>query len=181
MMVHCSGRVPFGPGRAAPGRFQLPAFPKEISMSNIDELKNTGLKATLPRLKILEIFQGGKQRHMTAEDVFRVLLEDRSDIGLATVYRVLAQFEQAGLLNRSNFESGKAVYELNEGQHHDHLVCLDCGKVEEFYDAEIEKRQHAVAKAKGFAIADHSLSIYANCTKDNCPSRMATHARNHQP
>ncbi|MDP3170816.1 MAG: ferric iron uptake transcriptional regulator, partial [Polaromonas sp.] len=120
-------------------------------MSNIDELKNTGLKATLPRLKILEIFQAGKQRHMTAEDVFRVLLEDRSDIGLATVYRVLTQFEQAGLLNRSNFESGKAVYEINEGQHHDHLVCLDCGKVEEFYDAEIEKRQHAVAKAKGFA------------------------------
>ena len=118
-------------------------------MTNIDELKNTGLKATLPRLKILEIFQGGKQRHMTAEDVFRVLLEERSDIGLATVYRVLMQFEQAGLLNRSNFESGKAVYEINEGQHHDHLVCLDCGKVEEFYDAEIEKRQHAVAETQG--------------------------------
>ncbi|GAB3481725.1 ferric iron uptake transcriptional regulator [Polaromonas eurypsychrophila] len=143
-------------------------------MSNIDELKNTGLKATLPRLKILEIFQAGKQRHMTAEDVFRVLLEDRSDIGLATVYRVLTQFEQAGLLNRSNFESGKAVYEINEGQHHDHLVCLDCGKVEEFYDAEIEKRQHSVAKAKGFTIADHSLSMYANCTKDKCPNRPLT-------
>jgi Fur family ferric uptake transcriptional regulator len=95
----------------------------------------------LPRLKILEIFQKGTQRHMTAEDVFRVLLEDRSDVGLATVYRVLTQFEQAGILSRSHFESGKAVYELNEGQHHDHLVCLDCGKVEEFYDAEIEKRQ----------------------------------------
>ena len=140
-------------------------------MSNIDELKSTGLKATLPRLKILEIFQAGKQRHMTAEDVFRVLLEDRSDIGLATVYRVLTQFEQAGLLKRSNFESGKAVFEINEGQHHDHLVCLDCGKVEEFYDAEIEKRQHAVAKAKGFEIADHSLSIYANCNKEHCPYR----------
>ena len=140
-------------------------------MSNIDELKSTGLKATLPRLKILEIFQAGKQRHMTAEDVFRVLLEDRSDIGWATVYRVLAQFEQAGLLNRSNFESGKAVYELNEGQHHDHLVCLDCGKVEEFYDAEIENRQHDVALAKGFKIADHSLSIYAHCTKTPCPHR----------
>jgi Fur family ferric uptake transcriptional regulator len=140
-------------------------------MSNIDELKSTGLKATLPRLKILEIFQAGKQRHMTAEDVFRVLLEDRSDIGLATVYRVLTQFEQAGLLNRSNFESGKAVYEINEGQHHDHLVCLDCGKVEEFYDAEIEKRQHDVALAKGYKIADHSLSIYANCTKIECPHR----------
>jgi Fur family ferric uptake transcriptional regulator len=140
-------------------------------MSNIDELKSTGLKATLPRLKILEIFQVGKQRHMTAEDVFRVLLEERSDIGLATVYRVLTQFEQAGLLNRSNFESGKAVYEINEGQHHDHLVCLDCGKVEEFYDAEIEKRQSDVAQAKGFTIADHSLSIYANCTKTACPHR----------
>ena len=149
-------------------------------MSNIDELKNTGLKATLPRLKILEIFQGGKQRHMTAEDVFRVLLEERSDIGLATVYRVLMQFEQAGLLNRSNFESGKAVYEINEGQHHDHLVCLDCGKVEEFYDAEIEMRQHAVAELKGFSIADHSLSIYANCTKTDCPNRRPVHGRHHQ-
>ncbi|MHB1199100.1 MAG: ferric iron uptake transcriptional regulator [Polaromonas sp.] len=148
-------------------------------MSNIDELKSTGLKATVPRLKILEIFQAGKQRHMTAEDVFRVLLEDRSDIGLATVYRVLTQFEQAGLLKRSNFESGKAVFEINEGQHHDHLVCLDCGKVEEFYDAEIEKRQHAVAKAKGFTIADHALSIYANCIKDNCPHRGETPARHH--
>jgi len=142
-------------------------------MPSIDELKGTGLKATLPRLKILEIFQAGKQRHMTAEDVFRVLLEDRSDIGLATVYRVLTQFEQAGLLNRSNFESGKAVYEINEGQHHDHLVCLDCGRVEEFYDAEIEKRQSAVAKTKGFTIADHSLSIYANCTKTDCSHRPA--------
>ena len=140
-------------------------------MANVDELKSTGLKATLPRLKILEIFQKGLQRHMTAEDVFRVLLGDHSDVGLATVYRVLTQFEQAGLLSRSNFESGKAVYELNEGQHHDHLVCLDCGRVEEFYDAEIEKRQHAVAKAKGFLIADHALSIHANCTKVACPHR----------
>jgi Fur family ferric uptake transcriptional regulator len=140
-------------------------------MTNIDELKNTGLKATLPRLKILEVFQKGAQRHMTAEDVFRVLLEERSDIGLATVYRVLTQFEQAGILSRSHFESGKAVYELNEGTHHDHMVCLDCGRVEEFYDAEIEKRQHAVAKAKGFEIADHALSLYAHCTKTDCPYR----------
>ena len=142
-------------------------------MSNIDELKSTGLKATLPRLKILEIFQTGRQRHMTAEDVFRVLLADHADIGLATVYRVLTQFEQAGLLVRSNFESGKAVFELNEGQHHDHLVCLDCGRVEEFYDAEIEQRQQAVATAKGFRIADHALSLYAHCTKDDCPHRPA--------
>lgn len=144
-------------------------------MSNIDELKSTGLKATLPRLKILEIFQTGAQRHMTAEDVFRVLLQDRSDIGLATVYRVLTQFEQAGILIRSHFESGKSVYELNEGQHHDHLVCLDCGRVEEFYDAEIERRQHDVAQAKGFAIADHALSLYANCTKASCPNRPVAH------
>jgi Fur family transcriptional regulator, ferric uptake regulator len=144
-------------------------------MSNIDELKNTGLKATLPRLKIMEIFQTSTQRHMTAEDVFRVLLLERTDIGLATVYRVLTQFEQAGILTRNHFESGKATYELNEGQHHDHLVCLDCGKVEEFYDAEIEKRQQAVAKAKGFLIADHSLSLYANCTKDKCPHRTVKH------
>ncbi|RYG11291.1 MAG: ferric iron uptake transcriptional regulator [Burkholderiales bacterium] len=139
--------------------------------NNIDELKSTGLKATLPRLKILDVFQKGAQRHMTAEDVFRVLLEERSDIGLATVYRVLTQFEQAGILSRSHFESGKAVYELNEGTHHDHMVCLDCGKVEEFYDAEIEKRQHAVAKAKGFTIADHALSLYAHCNKNPCPNR----------
>src|SRR5215510_9584698 len=109
-------------------------------MTNVDELKNTGLKATLPRLKILEIFQKGKQRHMTAEDVFRVLLEERSDIGLATVYRVLTQFEQAGILSRRHFEGGKAVYELYEGEHHDHLICTSSGKVEEFHDAEIEKR-----------------------------------------
>ena len=142
-------------------------------MSNIDELKSTGLKATLPRLKIMEIFQSGAQRHMTAEDVFRILLQERTDIGLATVYRVLTQFEQAGILSRNHFESGKAIYELNEGQHHDHLVCLDCGKVEEFYDAEIEKRQQAIAKAKGFAIADHALSLYAHCTKTACAHRPA--------
>jgi Fur family ferric uptake transcriptional regulator len=148
-------------------------------MANIDELKSTGLKATLPRLKILDVFQKGTQRHMTAEDVFRVLLEERSDIGLATVYRVLTQFEQAGILSRSHFEGGKAVYELNEGTHHDHMVCLDCGRVEEFYDAEIEKRQHAVAKSKGFAIADHALSLYAHCTKNPCPNRPEGHPFGH--
>lgn len=140
-------------------------------MNTIDELKSTGLKATLPRLKVLEIFQKGGQRHMSAEDVFRSLLLERSDVGLATVYRVLTQFEQAGILTRSNFEGGKAVFELNEGQHHDHLVCLDCGKVEEFFDAQIEERQNAVAKAKGFMIAEHALSLYAHCTKNACPNR----------
>jgi Fur family ferric uptake transcriptional regulator len=132
-------------------------------MSNIDELKNTGLKATLPRLKILEIFQNGAQRHMTAEDVFRVLLNDHSDIGLATVYRVLTQFEQAGILERSHFESGKAVYELNEGKHHDHLVCTSCGRVEEFYDAEIERRQQTTATDKGWILQDHAMSLYGLC------------------
>lgn len=140
-------------------------------MTKVDELKSTGLKVTLPRLKILEIFQSGGQRHMTAEDLYRVLLQEGSDVGLATVYRVLAQFEQAGILNRNHFESGKAVYELNEGQHHDHLVCLDCGRVEEFYDEQIERRQHAVAQAKGFNIADHALSLYAHCTQKNCRHR----------
>ena len=134
-------------------------------MKNIEELKSTGLKATLPRLKILDIFQNGAQRHMTAEDVFRVLLEERSDIGLATVYRVLTQFEQAGILIRSNFESGKAVYELNEGQHHDHFVCTTCGKVEEFYDAEIEKRQQSIAKSKGWVVHDHSMALYGQCAE----------------
>lgn len=142
-------------------------------MNKIDELKSTGLKATLPRLKILEIFQKGAQRHMTAEDVFRVLMEERSDVGLATVYRVLAQFEQAELLSRSHFESGKAVYELNEGEHHDHLVCLDCGRVEEFFDAEIEKRQQMVATSRGFVLQEHALSLYASCVKTDCPHRAA--------
>jgi Fur family ferric uptake transcriptional regulator len=142
-------------------------------MSNIEELKNTGLKATLPRLKILEVFQNAKQRHMTAEDVYRVLLDNRSDIGLATVYRVLMQFEQAGLLSRSNFESGKAVFELDEGEHHDHLVCLDCGRVEEFFDEEIEKRQQMVAKSRGFVLQEHALSLYANCVKPDCPHRTS--------
>jgi Fur family transcriptional regulator, ferric uptake regulator len=132
-------------------------------MDKIDELKSTGLKATLPRLKILEIFQSGEQRHMTAEDVYRVLLNHHSDIGLATVYRVLTQFEQAGILERSHFESGKAVYELNEGTHHDHLVCTSCGKVEEFYDAEIERRQQMIAKDKGWVLQDHAMSLYGLC------------------
>ena len=139
---------------------------------NASDLKTLGLKATLPRLKILEIFQAGRQqRHMSAEDVYKVLIGDNIDIGLATVYRVLMQFEQAGILRRSNFESGKAVFELNEGHHHDHLVCLQCGYVEEFYDSEIEKRQQRIAKERGFALQDHALSLYGNCTRQACPRR----------
>ena len=140
-------------------------------MTHADELKSSGLKATLPRIKILEVFQRAAVRHMTAEDVYKALLTDGADVGLATVYRVLMQFEQAGLLARSNFESGKSVFELNEGQHHDHLVCLTCGRVEEFYDAEIETRQRDVAQARGFALQDHSLALYGNCTKPACVHR----------
>ena len=141
-------------------------------MTQVDELKSSGLKATLPRIKILEVFQHAERRHMTAEDVYKALLGEDADIGLATVYRVLMQFEQAGLLTRSNFESGKAVFELNEGQHHDHLVCLDCGRVEEFFDAEIEKRQRAVTVERGFELQEHSLALYARCTKTDCEHRQ---------
>ena len=140
-------------------------------MTNPTDLKNIGLKATLPRLKILEIFQHSPVRHLTAEDVYRSLLHEELDIGLATVYRVLTQFEQAGLLSRSNFESGKAVFELNEGTHHDHLVCLDCGIVEEFFDSEIESRQQNIAKERGFKLHEHALALYGTCTKDHCPNK----------
>ncbi|WP_454723014.1 MULTISPECIES: ferric iron uptake transcriptional regulator [Cupriavidus] len=135
------------------------------------DLKNIGLKATVPRLKILEIFQTSEQRHLSAEDVYRILLNEQMDIGLATVYRVLTQFEQAGLLSRNNFESGKAIFELNEGKHHDHLVCIDCGRVEEFYDSEIERRQQSIASDRGFALQEHALSLYGNCTKQDCQFR----------
>lgn len=140
-------------------------------MSDPKELRSTGLKVTAPRLRVLELFQKGPERHMTAEDVYRRLLDEHADIGLATVYRVLTQFEQAGLLVRHHFEGGKAVYELNEGKHHDHLVCLQCGKVEEFFDPEIEKRQAKIARDRGFAIHDHSLYLYADCLKADCPDR----------
>ncbi len=140
-------------------------------MSDPSELKSVGLKATLPRLKILSLFESSDERHLTAEDIYRVLLNDHEDIGLATVYRVLTQFEQAGLLIRHHFESGKAVFELNKGGHHDHLVCLQCGRVEEFFDAEIESRQDKIAKERGFSIREHSMYLYVDCAKANCPYR----------
>ena len=144
-------------------------------MSNVEELKSTGLKATVPRLKILELFHKAQEqdgsRHMTAEDIYRLLLKEDMDIGLATVYRVLTQFEQAGLLQRHHFESGKSIFELNEGKHHDHLVCLQCGRVEEFYDAEIEKRQAQIAKERGYSVHEHALYLYVDCEKKNCPNR----------
>lgn len=140
-------------------------------MGNSRDLKNAGLKATTPRLKILNLFETSDVRHLTAEDVYKILLADGEDVGLATVYRVLTQFEQAGLLIRHHFEGDKAVFELNQGGHHDHLVCLQCGKVEEFHDPEIEKRQERVAKERGFAIREHSLYLFADCTKPNCPNK----------
>ncbi len=131
--------------------------------NNPAELKATGLKATLPRLKILEIFQKNSVRHLSAEDIYRLLISENLEIGLATVYRVLTQFEQAGILSRNYFETGKAVFELNEGSHHDHIVCIDCGRVEEFQDDEIEKRQYEIADKLGFEIVDHTLAIYGRC------------------
>ena len=138
-------------------------------MTHADELKSSGLKATLPRIKILEVFQRSDVRHLTAEDVFKALLTEGADIGLATVYRVLMQFEQAGILTRSHFESGKSVFELNEGKHHDHLVCTSCGRVEEFYDPEIERRQQMIAADKGWILQDHAMSLYGLCA--DCRSR----------
>jgi Fur family ferric uptake transcriptional regulator len=142
-------------------------------MSNPSNLKTMGLKATLPRLRILSLFESSPVRHLSAEDVYRTLISEGEDIGLATVYRVLTQFEQAGLLERHHFESGKAVFELASSSHHDHLVCLQCGRVEEFYDAEIEKRQTKIARDRGFALHDHSLSLYADCIKPDCPHRKS--------
>jgi Fur family ferric uptake transcriptional regulator len=150
-------------------------------MTNAEELKISGLKATLPRIKILEVFQQTQRRHMTAEDVYKALLSEGSDIGLATVYRVLMQFEQAGLLTRSNFESGKAVFELNEGQHHDHLVCMTCGRVEEFFDPEIEKRQRAIAENRGFELQEHSLALYAAASRPTAPIKGPTAHRTCPP
>lgn len=140
-------------------------------MSDPQSLKNMGLKATFPRLKILELFETSTLRHMTAEDVYKMLIAENMDIGLATVYRVLTQFEQAGLLARNYFEGGRAMFELNEGSHHDHLVCLTCGRVEEFVDAEIERRQHSIAAERGFRLQDHALALYGECTKPDCEFR----------
>jgi Fur family transcriptional regulator, ferric uptake regulator len=142
-------------------------------MTERAELQNIGLKATVPRMTILDLFRKSSTRHLAAEDVYRQLTADNFDIGLATVYRVLTQFEQAGLLERHHFESGKSVFELKDGKHHDHLVCLQCGRVEEFTDPEIERRQNKVAKERGFAIVEHALYLYADCIKKNCPHRPA--------
>lgn len=137
-----------------------------------NDLRRAGLKATVPRMRILDILAGSTNRHLNAEDIYRRLLEQHEDIGLATVYRVLTQFESAGLVTRHHFEDGMAVFELNQGEHHDHIVCLDCGRVEEFMEASIEERQRSVAERLGFALKDHSLTMFGHCIRPDCPRRQ---------
>jgi Fur family ferric uptake transcriptional regulator len=139
------------------------------------DLRNAGLKVTLPRLKILEILEGGAARHQSAEDIYKALLKSNEDIGLATVYRVLTQFEAAGLVTRHHFENGMAVFELNRGDHHDHIVCVECGKVEEFVDTSIEDRQKTIARDRGFELHDHSMILYGRCS--SCRARGAAVSR----
>ena len=127
------------------------------------DLKNAGLKATLPRLKILNFLHASPVRHMSAEDVYKAMLETGEDVGLATVYRVLTQFESAGLVTRHHFDEGHSVFELNLGEHHDHILCVKCGRVDEFFDEVIEERQHEIAKKQGYTMTDHALVVYGVC------------------
>ena len=134
-------------------------------MQQRQELRNAGLKVTLPRLKILEIFTKSEQRHLSAEDMYKELLESGEDIGLATVYRVLTQFESAGLVTRHNFEGGHSVFELDDGEHHDHMVCVESGEVIEFSNEEIERLQHKMAEEHGYELIDHNLVLYVRPKK----------------
>ncbi|HEX4377257.1 MAG TPA: ferric iron uptake transcriptional regulator [Steroidobacteraceae bacterium] len=135
------------------------------------DLRRAGLKVTLPRLKILEILEHSNTRHMSAEEIYKTLLDGSEDIGLATVYRVLTQFESAGLVARHHFENGMAVFEINQGSHHDHIVCMDCGAVEEFMDQDIEARQQAIADRLGYRIQEHSMVLYGRCQRTDCPAK----------
>ena len=136
-------------------------------MENQD-LRKAGLKVTLPRMKILEILEESSQQHLSAEDIYRVLLDSDEEIGLATIYRVLTQFEGAGLVMRHHFEGGQAVFELDRGKHHDHLICIKCGKIVEFVNSSIEEQQTKIAEEAGFKITDHSLIIYGECSNPDC-------------
>lgn len=138
------------------------------------DLKRVGLKVTTPRLKILQLLDRSQPTHLSAEDIHRQLSDLGEEIALATVYRVLAQFEAVNLVHRHYFESGQAVFELNTGGHHDHLVCVDCGHVEEFYDADIEQKQTQIALEAGYEIRDHALTIYGKCTRNHCPYRESS-------
>ena len=137
------------------------------------DLRSAGLKVTGPRLKMLELLENTHGRHLTAEAIYRQLLDAGEVIGLATVYRVLTQFEAAGLVIRHHFEGGQAVFELERGPHHDHIVCIHCGRVEEFYDEEIEKRQRAIAKKLGFNLRDHTLTLYGECNRPECKGQKS--------
>ncbi len=137
-----------------------------------NEIRNLGLKVTGPRLKILSIFEESKSRHLSAEDVYQALKTNSSDVGMATIYRALANFEKAGILVKSTFEDGKAVFEINEGKHHDHLICIECGEVVCFVDEEIERRQKKIASKRGFTLKNHSLVLYGSCQK--CESKLGT-------
>ncbi len=134
-------------------------------------LRKVGLKVTLPRIKILQILEQGNPHHMSAEDVYKRLLDSGEEVGLATVYRVLTQFESAGLVERHNFDAGHSVFELARGDHHDHIVCIDCGKVSEFTDETIEQRQEKIASDLGFQLEDHSLYLYGRCQKTDCSNK----------
>jgi Fur family ferric uptake transcriptional regulator len=136
------------------------------------DLRKAGLKVTTPRLRILELLERAPGRHLSAEGIHRALIDTNDDIGLATVYRVLTQFEAAGLITRHHFADGMAVFELNQGSHHDHIVCIDCGHVEEFVDSGIEERQEAVARERGFEINDHAMVLYAHCRREVCSRRQ---------
>ncbi len=135
------------------------------------DLRRAGLKVTLPRLKILEILEHSNTRHMSAEEIYKTLLDGSEDIGLATVYRVLTQFESAGLVARHHFENGMAVFEINQGSHHDHIVCMDCGAVEEFMDQDIEAKQQAIANRLGYRIQEHSMVLYGRCQRTDCTAK----------
>jgi Fur family transcriptional regulator, ferric uptake regulator len=158
--------------RIIPHRFQ------EAAGLESKDLRKAGLKVTGPRLKILEILEGSPTRHMSAEGIYKRLIESNEDIGLATVYRVLTQFQAAGLVSRHHFEDGMAVFELNQGTHHDHIVCLDCGRVEEFVDESIEERQQAIAERLGYELRDHAMTLYGHCHKPGCPSSKSPKAKN---
>lgn len=139
-----------------------------------DNLRKAGLKSTPPRIKVLNLFLSGGGQHLSAEEIYKKLLSEGEEIGLATIYRVLTQFEHAGLLTRHHFEGGKAVFELNHGDHHDHLVCIRCGWVEEFFDAGIEKRQKEIARERGFTVHDHALYLYVECNREGCSGRTTS-------
>ncbi len=140
-------------------------------MPGHEDIKGAGLKVTAPRVKVLEVFRSCGSRHLNADEVHRLLVEQGADVGLATVYRVLTQLEEAGILSRNTFNAGKAVYELNAGKHHDHLICLGCGRTDEFYDSVIEERQQAVAASMGYLLQEHQMALYGYCA--DCAAKRA--------